>query len=302
MKKVVIFGGTGFIGKSLSKHLIQHNYKVVQIGRNVTKMIIGKFVPWDGETLGDWIAELEDCYAVVNLAGKSVNCRKTPDNCDVILRSRVHTTKLIGKAINTLNVKPKAWVQMSTAHIYGDPPKHLCTEDSSTGYGIAPFVGKAWEKAFYAAKPENMRGVILRTGFVIGQNGGALKSLLNIAKLGLGGTVGSGQQGMSWIHEFDMNEIFRNAIDNDSMNGVYNASSPTPVSQKEFMKTLRKVHKIVIGLPSPIWLTNIGAKTIFNTDPELAVYGRYVIPKRLQVEGFTFKHSELVDALISLKQ
>lgn len=301
MNKVVIFGGTGFIGTSLSKHLIDHNYHVVQIGRSQPKEVIGTFLQWDGETLGEWSKELEGCTAIINLAGKSVNCQKTPENCDVILRSRVHTTKLIGDALQATKNQPTVWIQMSTAHIYGDPPKHICTEKSHTGYGLAPFVGKAWEKSFQKNRPATMRGVVLRTGFVIGKNGGALENLTKIAKMGLGGTVGHGKQGMSWIHEFDMNEIFRTAIVDSQMEGIYNVSSPKPVAQKEFMKTLRKVNKILIGLPSPKWLTSIGAKLVFNTDPELAIYGRYVIPKRILETGFDFKYVNLKKAIEHLK-
>jgi NAD dependent epimerase/dehydratase family enzyme len=158
-------------------------------------------------------------------------------------------------------------------------------------------VAKAWEDAFTTAKPKNMRGVVLRTSFVIGKNGGALA---RIAKLGLGGTVGSGKQGMSWIHEYDMNEIIYQSIIDKNYNGIYIASAPNPVSNKIFMKLLRKKLGMIIGLPAPEFLVRIGAHYIFKTDPELALYGRYVKSEKLEQIGFKFKFPKLEEALSNL--
>jgi len=301
MKRVLIFGGTGFIGKSLAKHLSNHHFTPVLIGRNKPLKDLGfKFCQWDSRKISEWIKLLEGAYAVVNLAGKSVDCIKTPDNCDLILKSRVNSTTTIGKAFAKIDNHPKIWVQMSTAHIYGDPPREVHSEDSSTGFGLAPIVGKAWEEAFIKNKPKDVRGIILRTSFVIGQNGGALKSLKRIVRLGLGGTVGHGKQGMSWIHEFDMNEIIHQAIINPKYEGVIIASSPNPVSNKAFMKNLRKRMKIPLGIPAPEFITRIGAKYIFKTDPELAIYGRYVKSEVLENLGYQFKFPNLDEALSDL--
>lgn len=297
----MIFGGTGFIGLSLADHLEDNGYKPILVARNKPAASMRhQFQKWDGMSVGDWIEELNGCKAIVNLAGKTVDCIKTPDNCDLILRSRVDSTKAIGEALKIVADPPKTWIQMSTAHIYGDPPSQICTEESSYGYGLAPFVGKAWEEAFLHALPKETRGVRLRTSFVVGKNGGALKSLGRIVKLGLGGTVGSGKQGMSWIHEYDMNEIILQSIKNESCEGVYIASAPNPVSNKEFMKLLRKKMNMPIGLPAPEFMVRIGAKLIFRTDPELALYGRYVKPARLEQEGFRFKFPDLETALDDL--
>ena len=237
MEKVIIFGGTGFIGLSLARHLAEKRLKPVLVARNPPKKPIQfDFVQWDATSLGPWTQELDGAKAIVNLAGRTVDCIKTPDNCDVILRSRVDSTRTIGEGLQTVERQPTAWIQMSTAHIYGDPPHQLCTETASSGYGLAPFVGKAWEQAFLEAIPETMRGVRLRTSFVIGQHGGALQSLKRIVNLGLGGTVGKGTQGISWIHEYDLNEIIYQAIVDDKYQGFYIASAPNPASNKEFMK------------------------------------------------------------------
>jgi NAD dependent epimerase/dehydratase family enzyme len=193
---------------------------------------------------------------------------------------------------------------MSTAHIYGDPPSVTCTEDSPFGYGLAPFVGRAWEAEFEQNVLPSQRRVVLRTSFVIGRDrgagGGALARLTKLVRLGLGGTVGSGTQGMSWIHEADMNRLFERALASDQMHGAYIASSPNPVSQRDFMKTLRRVVGMPIGLPAFSWMVRIGAPLLMQTDPELALYGRYVVSKRLEEEGFEFQFPHLENALRDL--
>jgi uncharacterized protein len=240
MKRVIITGGTGFIGLSLADHLERNGFEPILIARSLPKKELKhKFLPWDGYSLGDWKEALSGAHALVNLAGKSVDCIKTPENCDVILRSRVDSTLVIGKALRSVPYPPKIWIQMSTAHIYGDPPFQMCTESSSTGYGLAPFVGKAWEDAFLSSLPEETRGVRLRTSFVIGKNGGALQSLVKIVKQGFGGKVSHGNQGMSWIHENDMNNLILESIRHDRYNGVYISSAPNPVSNAVFMREVQ---------------------------------------------------------------
>ena len=301
MDTIIIFGGTGFVGLSLADHLKEKGLAPILVARNKPdKPIAHPFIKWDALSPGDWTEALKHCKAIVNLAGKTVDCIKTPDNCDLILRSRVDSTMTIGKALKAIDTPPKIWIQMSTAHIYGDPPTQICSEESATGYGLAPFVGKAWEEAFLSSLPVGVRGVRLRTSFVIGKNGGALKSLKRIVKLGLGGTAGTGRQGMSWIHEYDMNEIIFQAITKDKYEVVYIASAPNPMSNKEFMKLLRKKMRRPIGLPAPNFLIKMGAKMFFKTDPELVLYGRFVKSERLKKEGFTFKHPDLDGALDDL--
>jgi hypothetical protein len=261
-------------------------------------------VPWDARTLGDWKRELDGVDGLINLVGRSVDCIKTPDHQDEILRSRLEATCVLGKAMRSVDSPPPIWVQMSTAHIYGDPPEIICTEDSPFGMGFAPFVGRAWEEAFLASAMPSQRKVILRTSFVIGRDrgagGGALARLRSLVRLGLGGTVASGTQGMSWIHETDMNRLFERALTDSTMHGAYIATSPNPVSQRTFMKEMRKAMRMPIGMPAFGWMVRLAAPLILRTDPELALFGRYLISERLREIGFEFSFPNLPEALADL--
>lgn len=304
-KRIVIAGGSGFLGRSMAEYFTDRQAVVTVLTRSGNDGgTRWSSVRWDGRSLGAWRSCLDGADGLVNLAGRSVNCIKTPDHQDEILRSRIDSTRVLGEAVRTISQPPAVWVQMSTAHIYGDPPCTPCDEDSSEGIGFAPSIAKAWEAAFANSKLETQRGVIMRTSFVIGRDrgagGGALATLGLLAKLGLGGRVGKGSQGMSWIHENDLNALFAKAIVDDSMSGVYVASAPKPVSQIEFMRTLRKVIGMPIGLPAFEWMVRIGAPLFLRTDPELALYGRYVSSKRLAVDGFVFEYPELEPALKNL--
>lgn len=301
-KSVVIAGGSGFLGASLVAHLTEGGIPCVILSRNPAKLPGQcRYVAWDARTIGDWVVELEGARAIVNLVGRTVDCVKTPDHRDEILRSRVEATVVLGQAMRRLTAPPPVWVQMSTAHIYGDPPGIVCDEQSPFGVGFAPFVGQAWEDAFARAVLPAQRGVVLRTSFVLGRDrgagSGALRRLRGITRFGLGGRVGSGRQGMSWIHEADMNRIVERAIADDTMRGAYVASSPNPVPQVEFMRSLRRAMRVPIGLPAAEWMVRVGATLLLRSDPELALYGRYVVPTRLLSEGFEFRHPKLDSAL-----
>lgn len=306
-KKLVIAGGSGYLGSAFVRYLNEHapnDWEILILSRSRPNWIDSAtrvaHATWDGRTLGDWVEALAGCTHVLNLAGRTVDCRKTPARCDEILRSRVESTLVLGEAFRSLGSPPDVWVQMSTAHIYGDPPSAVCDESSPFGYGLAPTVGKAWEQAFEDACPEGPRRVILRTSFVLGPNGGAFPTLRRVAKLGLGGKVGSGTQGISWIHELDMCRIFEDALTNDARSGIYIATGPQPVSYLDFMRGLRKRIKQPIALPGPEIGLRLICSTILDTDPELVLYGRYCVPKRLLDEGFTFTYSTLDEVLNAL--
>jgi NAD dependent epimerase/dehydratase family enzyme len=189
---------------------------------------------------------------------------------------------------------------MSTAHRYGDPPDALCDEDASFGYGLAPFVGAAWELELERALPPNVRSVVLRTSFVMGRSGGALPRLEELVRWRLGGTVGSGRQGISWIHEQDMNRLFERAIEDATMTGAYLATAPNPVSNAELMRELRRALGVRLCLPAPRPIVKLGARFLMRTDPELALYGRYCASRRLREERFDFLYPDLPSALLAL--
>lgn len=304
-KSVVIAGGSGFLGLAMAEAFSNAGADVTILSRrNLGPTQTWDHVVWDGRTLGDWTSVIDGCDAVVNLAGRTVNCIKTPDHCDEILRSRVESTQILGEAMRKVANPPPVWVQMSTAHIYGDPPSEICTEDSAEGYGLAPTVARSWEAAFERSRLPDQRGVVMRTSFVVGRDrgagAGALGTLGLIAKLGLGGKVADGTQGMSWIHEDDISAVFARAIVDESMSGAYIVSSPHPKAQVDFMRTLRKVIGMPVGLPAFAWMVRIGAPLFMRTDPELVLYGRYVVPKRLIDEGFEFQYADLETALREL--
>ncbi len=302
---VVIAGGSGFLGISLATHLTQAGHDVVILSRKPPRAAgPWRHVAWDARSLADWHQELDGASALINLVGRSVDCIKTPDHQDEILRLRVEATRVLGQAMRSITNPPPVWVQMSTAHIVGDPPTVICNEDSPPGYGLAPFVAQAWEEAYRTSVLPSQRQVILRTSFVIGRNrgcgGGALTRLGWLTRLGLGGTIGSGKQGFSWIHETDLNRLFERAITDETMHGVYIASSPNPVPQRLFMAELRHALHIPFGLPAFAWMVRLGAPLLLQTDPDLALYGRYVIFKQLAKERFEFRFPELRPALADL--
>ncbi|MFM9958334.1 MAG: epimerase [Phycisphaerales bacterium] len=301
-------GGSGFLGTSLAAYFVARGNAVTILARRSPELLPPHtdYAQWDGRTLGAWADRLASADAVVNLAGRTVDCIKSPDNRDEILRSRVEATTALGRAMQGLpaSSRPRVWVQMSTAHAYGDPPTLVCDEDSPFGTGLAPEVARAWEGAFAQALPSDVRAVVLRTSFVIGRRNrggaGAMGKLGLLARLGLGGTVGSGTQGMSWIHELDMNRLFEAAITDDTMAGAYIATAPNPVSNREFMHRLRRAVGMPIGLPAPAFAVRIAAPLLLRTDPELALYGRYVVSRRLRERGFDFRFPTLPEALADL--
>ncbi|MCC7389217.1 MAG: TIGR01777 family oxidoreductase [Phycisphaerales bacterium] len=297
-RRLVIAGGSGFLGRSLAAWMAGRGWEVTVLSRHPPR----EPGPWSHEVwsagvAGAWVERLDGAAAVVNLAGRTVDCVKTPDHQDEIVRSRVESTLALGRAMRAIKSPPRVWVQMSTAHIYGDPPEARITEGSAFGVGLAPTVGRAWEEAFAQSVLPAQRAVVLRTSFVLGRGGGALRRLALLARLGLGGRVGHGRQGMSWIHGRDMDRIFERAITDDGMRGAYIASAPNPVSQAEFMRRLRRALRVPIGLPAPGPLVRLGAPLVMRTDPDLALYGRYCLPERLLGEGFGFEFAELGPAL-----
>ncbi len=298
--RIVIAGGSGFLGINLARYLSERGYRVDILSRSAPPNGPWRHVAWDGRTHGAWRSCLDGAAGMVNLCGRTVDCRKTPENCDAILRSRVESTRALGVALRQIKTPPPVWVQMSTAHIYGDPASVVCDEDSAFGYGLAPTVGSAWERAFSESVLPDQRSVVLRTSFVLGRDGGAFPKMRMLARLGLGGKAGHGRQGISWIHERDMNRLFEFALTTDEMRGVYLATAPNPVSNDAFMRFLRKHVRRPLGLPAAGWMIRFGARWVMNTDPELILLGRYCRSTRLGNIGFTFEYEQVDDAIKAL--
>ncbi|HEX8325828.1 MAG TPA: TIGR01777 family oxidoreductase [Tepidisphaeraceae bacterium] len=298
--RIVIAGGSGFLGRSFADALPATFNDIVILTRGSAKTDGRlRFVPWDARTVGPWAAELDGAAAVANFVGRTVDCRKTPANRRVILDSRVDSVRALAAGFKQCRQPPKAWVQAATAHIYGDTEDETLDESSPLGTGFAPDVGRAWEAALNEADVGDCRRVILRISFVLGRRGGPLAVLARLARLGLGGTIGSGRQYMSWLHQDDLNAILLRAIDNPTMHGPYIATAPVPLPNGQFMAELRRAVHRPWSPPVPAVMVRTGA-FFLRTDPELALFGRRLVPRRLEAEGFRFAYPQLRQALTSL--
>lgn len=296
--KIIIAGGTGFLGSAIIKAF--PDYEIVVLTRTIRKDEQNvRYVLWDAKNIGNWTKELEGSKAIINLVGRSVNCRYTNANKQEIINSRVDATLIVGKAIEELNKPPEVWVNAGSAAIFGNSGDEVKVEDSPTGSGFSPEVCKAWEKAFTKYDTPKTRKVFLRIGMVLQQNGGILKPFLNMAKFGLGGKIGTGNQYMTWIHEQDFTDLIRYTILDADFKGIVHAASPFPVTNKEFMKTIRQSVHIPFGLPNPAVFIKIGAVFI-GTEAELVLSGRRVVSSVLEKNGFKFKYPYLHDAVARL--
>lgn len=266
-------------------------------------------VEWDGETVGPWGAELEGADAVVNLAGRSVNCRYSPANRRAILDSRIKSTEAVGAAIASCVDPPRVWLQSSTATIYSH--RYDAPNDERTGllggeeagvpetWRFSIDVARAWEQAFEDAETPRTRKVALRTAIVMSPDrGGAFDTLLGLVRRGLGGTSGDGRQYVSWIHHEDFTRAIAWLIEND-VAGAVNLSSPRPLPNSDFMRDLRNAWGIRIGLPATRWMLEVGA-AFMRTETELVLKSRRVVPTRLIEAGFTFLHPSWPEAARSL--
>ncbi|WP_096199720.1 TIGR01777 family oxidoreductase [Bacillus sp. FJAT-45350] len=299
-KKIVLAGGSGFLGQSLARFLVNKGYEVIILTRGKSAVHDDvKYVQWDGKRLDEWVEAIEGSYAIVNFTGKSVNCIYTKGNKKEIISSRLHSVKVLQDAIRNCKQPPKAFVQAGSLAIFGDTTE-VCDEYSPHGDGFSVHVCKQWEESFLKESFPNTRQVLLRIGFALGKGGGALEPLIKLVKYNLGGTVGSGKQYISWLHIDDLNEMFLEAIENESYSGIYNATGPSPVTNKEFMKTLRKVVGKGWSPPAPTPFVWLGAYVLMQTEPSLALTGRNCIPKRLQESGFIFQYTDLEKALENL--
>ncbi len=294
MRKIVIAGGTGFVGQYLSERFQTLGYQVIVIGRRQ-----GNILWTDRSGISD---ALENAEMLINLAGKSVNCRYNEKNKAEIFSSRTKTTTILGELIAGCTNPPKLWLNSSTATIYRHAEDRPMTESSGEiGTGFSVDVAKLWEKTFFDFKLEKTRQVALRMAIVLGEDGGVILPFKNLVRAGLGGIQGNGQQYFSWIHIEDLFQIILFLKDHADMDGVVNCAAPHPVTNKTFMVTFRQVMNCKIGLPSPKWLLEIGAAFI-GTETELLLKSRWVLPEKLENSGFTFRFPSISSALQDILQ
>lgn len=285
MKKVVIAGGTGFIGELFHKRFQELGYDVSIISRQ------RQHIHWEDKL--SMQKALEDAELLINLAGKSVNCRYNEKNKQEIMNSRISTTRILGEAVQSCSKPPELWINSSTATIYRHAEDRPMTEaEGEVGSGFSVDVAKKWEDTFFAYKLPHTRQIALRIAIVLGKGGGVMAPYLNLVRFGLGGIQGSGKQKFSWIHIEDLFQIILFLRDKQDLSGVFNCSAPKPVTNRELMKELRNTMNVPFGLPAPKWMLEVGSIFI-RTETELVLKSRWVIPDRLEREGFNFRFNTL---------
>ncbi len=300
MKKLIIAAGTGFLGQVLVAHFRDKCQEIVILTRGKSKIINNvKYVNWDAKTFSGWESELENASVLINLTGKSVDCRYTNNNKKEIYNSRIDSTKILNQAVLNSKNPPKHWLNSSTSTIYRfSLDKQMDEIDGEIGDDFSMNIAKSWEKAFFeTATPKTMK-TALRTSIVLGKNGGAFIPIKMLAKFGFGGKQGKGNQFISWIHEKDFARAIEFVIEKQ-LNEIVNIVSPKPISNYDFMKTLRTLIRVPFGITTSKFLLEIGSFFI-RTEPELVLKSRNVIPKRLQENGFQFEYSNLEKAFENL--
>jgi uncharacterized protein (TIGR01777 family) len=293
MKRIIVAGGSGFVGSALVPALQAKGYEPLVLGRGGTDL------QWDGKGVGEWASALEGAEAVVNLTGKNINCRHTEENRREIISSRVDSVHALGDAIARSATPPKVFVQASGVGYYGDTGDRVADEDAPLGNDFPAEVCRLWEDAFDALNLPATRKVVLRLGAVLGREGGALPMLEKITRWFLGGAVGSGKQFVSWIHVADIVRMFEAAIEQPELSGVFNATSPRPVTNNEFMRELRSALRRPWSPRVPAPFARAGA-WLMGSDGELALTSCRSVPRRFVKHGFDFQFPNLPDALAAL--
>jgi uncharacterized protein (TIGR01777 family) len=307
--RIVIPGGSGQVGTLLARAFHRDGHEVVVLGRapaGARRAVPWRAAQWDARTLGPWTREIDGADVVVNLAGRSVNCRYTPAHRREILESRVDSTRVVGEAIVRAAAPPRVWLQAGTATIYAH--RFDAPNDEATGalggaeshvpdtWRFSVEVATAWERALAAAEVPATRKVMLRSAMVMSPDrGGVFDVLLSLVRRGLGGRAGDGRQYVSWIHDVDFVRSVYWLIEDDALAGAVNVAAPAPLPHAEFMRALRSAWGAPFGLPATRWMLEIGAVAM-RTETELVLKSRRVVPGRLLASGFTFLHPDWSEA------
>lgn len=301
-RKAILAGGSGFIGSAVARCLAADGWEVVVLSRGKASVTVGgtRLVAWDGSSGGAWMREFDGADAVVNFAGRNVNAFPNEANRREILRSRVDAVRILGEAFSRASRRPATWVQCSAVGFYGDRGNQPCTEDAPPGTGFLADVCRQWEEAFTAACPAEVRPVVFRLGLVLGRDGGAFPLLRRLARAGLGGRVGSGRQGVSWVHLDDVAGAIVHAVTHPQMRGIYNLCAPQSVPNAEFMRAIRRAAGWPWSPPTPAFALRLGARLVLRTNPELVLEGQFAPSQRLEQAGHKFLHPQLDGALREL--
>jgi uncharacterized protein len=305
--KVVIPGGTGQVGTILDRALTAQGHDVVLLTRSPRG---ARQVRWDGSTLGEWVKQIDGSDVVVNLAGRSVSCRYTPENLEAMMSSRVQSARVVGEAIAHVARPPKVWMQMSTATIYAhrfdkgnDEYSGLIGGDehgTPEYWSYSVKIAQNWEAAQERIATPRTRKVALRSAMVMSPDRGGVFDVLSwLTRIGLGGPVAGGKQYVSWIHEQDFIRAVCFLIERDDLAGPVNLAAPGPLPQREFMHELRSAWRMPLGLPATRRMAELGAFAL-RSDTELLLKSRRVIPRRLTDAGFTFGYLRWHDAAADL--
>ena len=296
--RIVIPAGNGQVGTVLARHFHSRGHEVIVFAR-MPFAAPWRVVNWDGQNLGQWTSELENSDVVINLAGRSVNCRYTAANRKAIMDSRTETTRLLGRAIGQLANPPRLWMNASTATIYRHVYDRAMDErtgeigghepDAPAKWKFSIDVATAWEAAFFEDKTPHTRKIALRSAMIMSPDrGGIFDMLLRLVRFGLGGTAGSGEQFISWIHDADFLSALDFLITHEEVERCVNISSPNPLSNREFMRALRQAWGARIGLPATNLMLELGS-ILLRTETELVLKSRRVVPGRLLEAGFQFQ-------------
>lgn len=289
--KVLLPGGTGYLGRVLTRHFSGRGGEVVVLTRGFQPAPPGaRAVRWDGRTVGAWAAELEDCDLVVNLCGRSVNCRYTPENRREILASRLDSTRALGEAISACRRPPPLWINSSSATIYRHAEDREMTEaGGEIGSGFSVEVCQNWEMELFKTLAPHTRKIALRSAMVLGRDPGSVFAVLSrLVRLGLGGKMGSGRQYVSWLHEADFCGIVDWLVEHENLAGPINVCAPEPVPNRKLMRTLRRGWGVPAGLPATRLMLEAGA-WFLGTETELILKSRRVVPGRLLASGYAFR-------------
>lgn len=309
-KKIILAGGSGFIGMMLARRFLSEGWAVVLLTRRPSMQRTDGILevqwparpvagsnPMSYRTHGTWIHTMDGADAVVNLAGRSVDCVHTPENRRQILESRLDSVRVLGAALEPCRQLPRVWVQASAIGYYGNRDLPACDERAPAGGNFLAAVCTEWEKAFAATCPASVRPVVLRLGNVLGTERGIFPPLARITRWFLGGAAGNGRQGVSWIHEADLEEIIFQAATRENMKGTYNVCAPDSITNADLMRALRKTLHRPWCPPGPAAVVSLVARLVLRTDPSLVLEGQFATPARLLAEGYQFKYNKLPDAL-----